>query len=47
MDSQKFIEKCKEIVVNYVNEHLDKSDQKEITGIDVFVVWSCKITKRY
>ncbi|EGO5846135.1 hypothetical protein HKH47_002745, partial [Enterococcus faecalis] len=42
MDSQKFIDKCKEIVLNYANEHLDKSDQKEITEKDVFVVWSCK-----
>ncbi|MGL9859258.1 hypothetical protein IGJ68_000083 [Enterococcus sp. DIV0564] len=42
MDSQKFIDKCKEIVSNYANKHLDKSDQKEITEKDVFVVWSCK-----
>lgn len=42
MDSQEFIDKCKEIVSNYANEHLDKSDQKEITKKDVFVVWSCK-----
>ena len=42
MDSQKFIEKCKEVVVDYTNTHLDKSDQKEIAVGDVFVVWSCK-----
>ena len=42
MDSQEFIDKCKEIVSNYANKHLDKSDQKEITKKDVFVVWSCK-----
>lgn len=42
MDNQKFIEKCKEIVVNYANEHLDKSDQVKITEADVFIVWSCK-----
>ena len=42
MDSQIFIDKCKEIVADYANEHLDKSDQKEITTDDVFVVWSCK-----
>ncbi len=42
MDSQKFIDKCKEIVVNYANEHLDKSDNKEISTDDVFVVWGCK-----
>ena len=42
MDSQIFIDKCKEIVTEYANEHMDKSDRKEITTDDVFVVWSCK-----
>lgn len=42
MDSQKFIEKCKEIVVDYANDHLDKSDNKKISVDDVFVVWNCK-----
>lgn len=42
MDSQKFIDKCKEIVANYANEHLDKSDNKAISTKDVFVVWNCK-----
>jgi len=42
MDSQKFINECKQIVVDYTNEHLDKSDNEEIGTDDVFVVWSCK-----
>lgn len=42
MDNDKFINKCKEIVRDYTNEHLDKTDKKEITTEDVFVVWSCK-----
>lgn len=42
MNAQKFIELCKEEVVKYTNEHLDKTDNKEITDNDVFVVWSCK-----
>lgn len=42
MDSQKFIDICKELVANYTNEHLDKSDNKQITTQDVFVVWNCK-----
>lgn len=42
MDDQVFIEKCKKIVVDYANDHLDKSDKKEISKSDVFVVWSCK-----
>ena len=42
MDNQKFIEKCKELVMEYTNNHMDKSDKKEISVEDVFVVWSCK-----
>ena len=42
MDNKKFIDLCKEEVMKYANEHLDKTDKKEITIDDVFVVWSCK-----
>ena len=42
MDNQKFIELCKKEVVKYANEHLDKSDKKQIDQNDVFVVWPCK-----
>ncbi|EAE9800313.1 hypothetical protein ABW380_002543 [Listeria innocua] len=42
MNNQEFIDKCKGIVLNYANSHLDKSDKKEIGLDDVFVVWSCK-----
>lgn len=42
MDNQKFIETCKELVAQYTNDHMDKSDKREITSTDVFVVWSCK-----
>ena len=42
MDSKKFIELCKNEVVKYANEHLDKTDNKQITTDDVFIVWSCK-----
>lgn len=38
MDNQLFTDKCKEIVVDYANEHLDKSDNKQISNDDVFVV---------
>lgn len=42
MDSEKFIEKCKQLIVDYANENFDKTDQAQITIDDVFVVWSCK-----
>ena len=42
MDSKKFIKLCIDEVVKYTNQHLDKTDKKQITKDDVFVVWSCK-----
>lgn len=42
MGNDKFLKLCKEIVRDYTNEHLDKTDNKQITVEDVFVVWSCK-----
>ena len=42
MDNEKFLKKCKEVVVNYFNNRSDKTDKFEITENDVFVVWSCK-----
>ena len=42
MANDKFLKLCKEVVVKYFNEHADKTDKKQITEDDVFVVWSCK-----
>lgn len=42
MGNNEFMNRCKEIVVNYFNEHVEKTDKKEITVDDVFVVWCCK-----
>lgn len=42
MDTSKFLELCKKEVVKYTNCHLDKTDKKQITKDDVFVVWSVK-----
>ena len=42
MDNQQFMSECVNRVVDYTNDHLDKSDNKEITPNDVHVVWSCK-----
>lgn len=42
MGSKEFLKLCKDIVVNYFNEHTDKTDNKNITEDDVFIVWSCK-----
>lgn len=42
MGNDKFLKLVKEIVANYFNSHADKTDKKQITEDDVFVVWSCK-----
>lgn len=42
MGSKEFLKLCKGIVVNYFNTHVDKTDGKQITADDVFIVWSCK-----
>lgn len=39
--------KAREIVMNYVNEHLDKSDGIQITMKDVYVVWFCKTLQNW
>ena len=42
MENDKFLKLCKEIVVGYFNERVEKTDEKKIAEDDVFVVWSCK-----
>ena len=42
MNEKDFVNFCKKQIVNYTNEHLDKTDGKTITEDDVFVVWLCK-----
>ena len=37
--------KAKQLVKNYVLEHLDKSDEK--VNFEVYVVWQCKILKNW
>lgn len=43
MDSQKFIDKCKVLVAEYTNSHLDVTDNKQITHEEVYVVWNSKV----
>lgn len=45
MGSKEFIEKCKEEVRKYAEEHLDKSDAKP--GFEVFVVWYSKTLQNH
>lgn len=42
MNEKDFVTLCKKTVTQYANEHMDKSDGKQITEEDVFIVWMCK-----
>lgn len=44
MDYQKT---AKEIVLNYVNKHLDKTDNVQVTLDDVYLVWFCKTLQNW
>lgn len=41
------IDKCRKMVVAYFNERADKTDKKQITMDDVYVVWSCKSLQNF
>lgn len=38
---------AKEIVLNYVNKHLDKTDNVQVTSDDVYIVWFCKTLRNW
>lgn len=43
MSNDSFIALCKEIVIDYMNKHVDKTDNVNFTEDDVYIVWLCKI----
>lgn len=40
-------EKAKQLVVDYFNSRVDKTDNKQITVDDVYVVWFCKTLQNW
>ena len=42
MGNVEFLERCRQVVVDYFNEKVEKTDNKKITIGDVFIVWCCK-----
>ncbi|WP_265478192.1 DUF6275 family protein [Lactiplantibacillus plantarum] len=42
MNDVGFTSKCKALVLDYANEHLDVTDGKQITVDDIFIVWQVK-----
>lgn len=47
MGSKDFLEVCKQKIVDYYNERVDKTDNVQITLDDVFVVWYCKTLQNH
>ena len=47
MGSKEFLELCKSKVVDYFNDHCEKTDNVNITTEDVFVVWYCKTLQNH
>ena len=44
-DSYKFEVICKNLVIDYFNNKVEKKDNKKINIKDVYVVWMCKTLK--
>lgn len=42
MEPSQFLPKCCQLVLDYANQHLDATDNKQITLDDVYVVWYSK-----
>ena len=47
MDNSAMIEQAKQIVVDYFNNHADKTDHVYITKDEVFIVWFCKTLQNW
>lgn len=40
-------EKAKKIVIDYYNEHVEKTDNKKLTESEVFIVWFSKTLQNW
>lgn len=47
MSNLEFFKLAKATVTNYINDHIDKTDNKIITEEDVFIVWFCKTLQNH
>ena len=47
MGSQEFMQRCKEIVVDYFNHHCEKTDKADITSDQVYIVWYSKTLQNH
>ena len=47
MGNDAMLKRAKELVVNYFNDHVEKTDNKKITEDDVFIVWFSKTLQNW
>ena len=47
MSNDAMLNRAKEVVVDYFNEHVEKTDNRKITEDDVFIVWFCKTLQNW
>lgn len=47
MTNEEFVAKCKQIVCDYTNEHLEKSCSRIIVPNNVYIVWLCKTLQNH
>lgn len=47
MGNEAMLKKAKQIVVNYYNSRVEKTDDFEITEENVFIVWFCKTLQNW
>lgn len=42
MDNGKFLDLCKQAIIDYYNKRFEKTDNASISKDDIYVVWLCK-----
>ena len=47
MSNKDFVKVVVDSVVEYANDHIDKTDKRTITADDVFIVWLCKTLQNH
>lgn len=47
MTDRYFFKLCLQLVTDYTNQHMDKTDDEGVTTDNVYTVWSCKALQNW
>lgn len=47
MGNEAMLKKAKQVVIDYYNNHVEKTDDFQIAEKDVFIVWFCKTLQNW